>query len=222
MPYTITRENPAVDAMAVQEAINHLLARDKVSGALVNQLRELRDSIEERVEPDVEEPTEFGSVVRAGIDGLSDPGRGREGAQRPGGRSVTTALCDNANHPSGAWHEATPLPFSWQWGRRIHQWLNRERWGCRCSKGSGGEEDGAAARVGLVSKPVTDEGQQVLGTCSPERFPNLKAAWQHFLHPEPWDPPAKDETTPTVIAAWIGRHRHRPACDGTDNCGCAS
>ena len=81
---------------------------------------------------------------------------------------MTSALCDNANHPSGAWHETTPLPFAWQWGKRIHQRLNRERWGCRCSRGSGGEEDGAAAHVGLVSKPVTDEGQQVLGTCSPE------------------------------------------------------
>ena len=81
---------------------------------------------------------------------------------------MTAVLCDNANHPSGAWHQATPLPFSWQWGKRIHQRLNRERWGCRCSRGNGGEEDGAAAQLGLVSKPVTDEGQQVLGTCSPE------------------------------------------------------
>lgn len=53
-------------------------------------------------------------------------------------------------------------------------------------------------------------------------FPNLKAALRELFRPEPWDPPAKDETTPTVIAAWIGRHRHRPACDGTDDCGCVS
>ena len=91
---------------------------------------------------------------------------------------MTAVLCDNANHPSGAWHQATPLPFSWQWGKRIHQWLNRERWGCRCSRGSGGEEDGAAAQLGLVSKPVTDEGQQVLGTCSPELLTAILASYR--------------------------------------------
>ena len=69
---------------------------------------------------------------------------------------MTSALCDNANHPSGAWHETTPLPFAWQWGKRIHQWLNRERWGCRCSKGNGGEEDGAAAQLGLAREAVVD------------------------------------------------------------------
>lgn len=86
--------------------------------------------------------------------------------------------------------------------------------------GKGGEVDDAAARVGVVSP--TNEGRQVLGTCSPVRWPNLKAALRDFFHPEPWDPPVKDETTPAGIAAWIAKHRHLGTCDGTDNCGCAS
>jgi len=33
---------------------------------------ELRDQLREQVKPAVEQPTEFGSIVRAGLDGLSD------------------------------------------------------------------------------------------------------------------------------------------------------
>lgn len=42
--------------------------------------------------------------------------------------------------------------------------------------GKGGEVDDAAARVGLVSP--TNEGQQVLGTCSPVRLPAILASYR--------------------------------------------
>jgi hypothetical protein len=87
--------------------------------------------------------------------------------------------------------------------------------------GEGGEEDGQQRSLGVVAEG-NQIGQQVLGTCSPVRWPNLKAALRDFFHPEPWDPPVKDETTPAGIAAWIAKRRHPASCDGTDNCGCAS
>lgn len=41
--------------------------------------------------------------------------------------------------------------------------------------------------------------------------------WWNKLHPE-WDEPPRDETTPEVIAGWIGRHRHPDACRGGCQC----
>jgi hypothetical protein len=132
---------------------------------------------------------------------------------------VTGATCGNSLHPDGAWHEASPLATRWQWGKQFRQMLNRELWGCRCDKGKRGEQDDP--RLGMV-RP-TNERQQVLGTCSPEsRWTTLKASLREFLVPQPWPEPAKDETTPTVIADWIERHRHNDGCDGTDDCGCVS
>lgn len=48
---------------------------------------------------------------------------------------MSTTSCGNERHPAGAWHIATPLPFSWQYKRRVRGWLNRRRWGCRCEVG---------------------------------------------------------------------------------------
>lgn len=132
---------------------------------------------------------------------------------------MTGAMCGNSLHPKGAWHEASPLATSWQWGKRFRQMLNRERWGCRCDAGNGGEQD--EAQLGMVGP--TNEGQQVLGTCSPEsRWTTLRASLREFLTPDPWPEPDKDETTPTVIAEWVAKHRHPDGCDGTDDCVCAS
>jgi hypothetical protein len=64
MTYTITRENPERDLKALRE----LLDRDRTylpAEDSFDVLRELRDSIEEQVKPAIEEPTEFGSIVRA-------------------------------------------------------------------------------------------------------------------------------------------------------------
>jgi hypothetical protein len=40
--------------------------------------------------------------------------------------------CGNTNHPNGPWHEAAPIPLSWNWAERFRQWRNRKRWGCTC------------------------------------------------------------------------------------------
>ena len=40
--------------------------------------------------------------------------------------------CVNPDHPDGAWHPASPLPASWQWGERIRQWYRIKKWGCGC------------------------------------------------------------------------------------------
>lgn len=136
---------------------------------------------------------------------------------------MTGAMCGNANNPRGPWHETTPPATRWQWGKRLSQWLNRERWGCRCDKRRGGEESGDQV-LGLVREAVTD-GQQVLGTCSPERYGNLKAALRElFTPPRELDEDERqsvDEQT-RVRTAVIRRLAHPDTCDGTDNCGCAS
>lgn len=65
MPYTITREDGSADAFALQDALNVLKASAAWDSPSAARLRELRDSIQEQVKPAIEEPTEFGSVVRA-------------------------------------------------------------------------------------------------------------------------------------------------------------
>ena len=40
--------------------------------------------------------------------------------------------CPNPVHPKGRWHEASPLPPSWDFVERASQWFNRARWGCSC------------------------------------------------------------------------------------------
>jgi hypothetical protein len=64
MTYTITRQNATADALAIHEAIFRLVADGGQGSALAAKLREMRDQIEQ-AEPVVEEPTEFGSIVRA-------------------------------------------------------------------------------------------------------------------------------------------------------------
>jgi hypothetical protein len=66
MPYTITRENAEQDAAVVRDALAVLREiGGGVDEGATARLRELADSIEEQVKPAIEEPTEFGSVVRA-------------------------------------------------------------------------------------------------------------------------------------------------------------
>jgi len=67
-PYTITRQNGQRDL----EALKALLARDGVVDGDIDILQQIADSIEEQVKPAIEEPEEFGSVVRAGVDAISD------------------------------------------------------------------------------------------------------------------------------------------------------
>lgn len=38
--------------------------------------------------------------------------------------------CGNENHPKGAWHEASPLP--WEIIETIKQWFRRKKYGCGC------------------------------------------------------------------------------------------
>lgn len=40
--------------------------------------------------------------------------------------------CGNANHPDGPWHQATPLPGSWQWTKRWRYRRNIRSHGCGC------------------------------------------------------------------------------------------
>lgn len=68
MSYTITRENAVRDL----EALKAILDNDGIVESDVKVLEEITDSIEEQVKPAIEEPKEFGSIVRAGIDGVSD------------------------------------------------------------------------------------------------------------------------------------------------------
>lgn len=129
---------------------------------------------------------------------------------------MTGATCGNNLHPSGWQHETTPPATRWQWGKRLSQWLNRERHDCRCDAGSGGEDDDA--RVGLE---VVDR-QQVLGTCSPELPVNLKAALRELFRPEPIPDEQSFDEQVQARTAWVRRTRHPAGCDGTDNCGCVS
>lgn len=46
-----------------------------------------------------------------------------------------------------------------------------------------------------------------------KRFRRLAAAVREVFHPQPWDPPERDETTPQLIASWIGRHKHQVTID---------
>jgi len=38
------------------------------------------------------------------------------------------------------------------------------------------------------------------------------------LRPSPWAEPERDETTPQVIADWVGRHKHPRECAGGCRC----
>ena len=67
---------------------------------------------------------------------------------------MTGASCGNSRHPLGWQHETAPPATRWQWGKRLSQWLNRERWGCRCNAEVGGERDDEA--LGLDCDPVVD------------------------------------------------------------------
>jgi hypothetical protein len=71
MPYSITREDAARDSRALRSILASLGAVGVSTSASV-QLTELAESIEEQVKPAVEEPKEFGSVVRAGYDEHTD------------------------------------------------------------------------------------------------------------------------------------------------------
>ena len=68
--YTITRKDAERDLNALRAVLSGFPV--SVSSSVVPALRELVEAIEEQVKPAVEEPSEFGSIVRAGVDGLSD------------------------------------------------------------------------------------------------------------------------------------------------------
>lgn len=40
--------------------------------------------------------------------------------------------CGNPKHPNGSWHEATPLPASWEILKRIRFWIRTKLNGCGC------------------------------------------------------------------------------------------
>ena len=64
MPYSITREEAALDLQALRSILAKT-DKDKVNYPAWYRLAELADSIEEQVKPAIEEPTEFGSIIRA-------------------------------------------------------------------------------------------------------------------------------------------------------------
>lgn len=64
MTYTITRDDAAEDARVLRAAITVAENFVDYSDAM-KRLASLADSIEEQVKPVIEEPTAFGSVVRA-------------------------------------------------------------------------------------------------------------------------------------------------------------
>ena len=70
MTYTITREDGADDAAALRYALEFASVKHSTHSTA---LRALADSIEEQVKPAVEEPKEFGSIVRAVCLGGTDP-----------------------------------------------------------------------------------------------------------------------------------------------------
>lgn len=47
---------------------------------------------------------------------------------------MTENQCGNANHPRGAWHEATPLPMQTlrNWREVLRYKRNRKQYGCGC------------------------------------------------------------------------------------------
>lgn len=46
----------------------------------------------------------------------------------------------------------------------------------------------------------------------------LRLAIREVLRPSPWAEPERDETTPQVIADWVGRHKHPRDCAGGCRC----
>lgn len=71
--YTITRSDAAADTEALQNALNMLKGSAFWDSPTAKCLLGLRRSIEEQLpKAAIEEPTEFGSIARAGLDGLSD------------------------------------------------------------------------------------------------------------------------------------------------------
>lgn len=62
-------------AAAALLADSEVQADPRLADSLMYEAGELRaraDSIEEQVKPTIAEPTEFGSIIRAGLDGVSD------------------------------------------------------------------------------------------------------------------------------------------------------
>ena len=42
------------------------------------------------------------------------------------------STCSNSKHPNGMWHEATPIPGSWEWLKTIKYNLRMRKYGCGC------------------------------------------------------------------------------------------
>lgn len=61
-PYTVTRQNGQEDAAALRYALQFASVRHSTHATV---LREIADRIEEQLTPAIEEPQEFGSIVRA-------------------------------------------------------------------------------------------------------------------------------------------------------------
>lgn len=84
MTYTITRANSAADALAMQAAIDRLVADGGQGSALVDKLREMRDQIEQAPAVDATEDYRRGveATVARGIRVLEAYQRGALTAER--------------------------------------------------------------------------------------------------------------------------------------------
>ena len=45
--------------------------------------------------------------------------------------------CANPRHPDGPFHEAEPIPGSWELRKRLTQWLRKRKYGCVCPRDYG-------------------------------------------------------------------------------------
>lgn len=73
----LTLDDPTVSARALRYVVEEYLAKKHAegmvgSGSMAPLLDQIADSIEEQVKPAIEEPKEFGSIVRAGYDAHTD------------------------------------------------------------------------------------------------------------------------------------------------------
>lgn len=62
-------------------------------------------------------------------------------------------LCGNPAHPAGPWHDARPLPATWDVVGRVRRALRRRRFGCGCDPRAESFRRQRFHRGGLISTP---------------------------------------------------------------------
>ncbi|HEY9373276.1 hypothetical protein, partial [Streptomyces sp.] len=95
-------KDPRLAASQLRHAANHWNDGPPKSNPVGDLLLSLADSIEEQVNPAIEEPTEFGSLIRANTGG------GRQLLQRPG-QARGKHYWENEDGGSWLWPELTEV-----------------------------------------------------------------------------------------------------------------